>query len=237
MTDLSEERLSEQRLSDLVAVRPAAARVLEGFGLDYCCHGNRTLSAACDEAGVDVDVVQAKLDSLGPLETEPSGDWAELEPVALIEHILTTHHAYLHEELPLLDALAAKVHNAHSTRHPELDQVRQLVAELRADLEPHLMKEERVLFPAILSSANGQHEFPFGSIGNPIHMMVIEHERAGQILAGLRKACSGYTVPADACASYTSLYQRLEALELDTHLHILEENHTLFPAALAAYDS
>jgi iron-sulfur cluster repair protein YtfE (RIC family) len=36
----------------------------------------------------------------------------------------------------------------------------------------------------------------------------------------------------DGCASYRSLYERLAALELDTHLHIHKENHVLFPAAL-----
>ena len=49
-------------------------------------------------------------------------------------------------------------------------------------------------------------------------------------LAALRRATAAYQVPADACASYRSLYERLEALELDTHLHVLKENHTLLPA-------
>ena len=38
--------------------------------------------------------------------------------------------------------------------------------------------------------------------------------------------------PADACASYRSLYERLAALEADTHLHIHKENNVLFPAVL-----
>lgn len=217
-------------LGDLVATNPAAARVLEGFGLDYCCHGTRTLADACADAGVDAAEVAAKL---ADLDEAGVATWTVLDAPALAEHIVATHHRYLHEELPLLDVLAEKVLGVHGSRHPELAEVRRLVAAVRADLEPHLMKEERVLFPAIAAIAAGQTEFPFGSVANPIRVMTIEHERAGQLLADLRAATNGYAIPDDACASFRALYGRLEALELDTHLHIHKENHVLFPAAIA----
>ena len=222
--------MTPQTLADIVTETPAAARVLEGFGLDYCCQGGRTLDVACSEAGIVPDVVEAKLADL-----EPGVDigWTTLTLPALADHIVETHHRYLHEELPLLDALAAKVLAAHGERHPELAQVRRLVAALRADLEPHLLKEERVLFPAIHALAGGRTEFPFGSIANPIRMMVLEHDQAGELLAQLRAATGAYTVPSDGCASFRSLYDRLAALEEDTHVHIHKENHVLFPDALA----
>ena len=40
----------------------------------------------------------------------------------------------------------------------------------------------------------------------------------------------------DGCASYRSLYERLERLEADTHRHIHLENNVLFPAAIAVED-
>ena len=221
--------VQDRRLGDLVTANSAAARVLERHGLDYCCHGGRTLGDACASAGIDPAVVTAELSALDDSEDTT---WTSLDPPALAEHIVATHHRYLWEELPLLDALAAKVATVHGQRHPELAEVRRLVTELRADLEPHLLKEERVLFPAIAALAAGQTEFPFGSVAQPIHMMVIEHDRAGELLARLRAATDGYQVPADGCASYRSLYERLAALELDTHVHIHKENHVLFPAAL-----
>jgi regulator of cell morphogenesis and NO signaling len=225
---------NDQTLGDLVAANASAARVLDALGLDFCCHGDRTLAEACATAGIDADVVARRLDDL-----DVGGDtaWTSLDAPSLAAHIVETHHRYLHEELPLLDALADKVLSVHGERHPELNDVRRLVSEVSADLEPHLMKEERVLFPAIAALADGRSDFAFGPIANPISMMGIEHDRAGDLLAELRAVTRGHVVPDDACASYRSLYERLAALEADTHLHIHKENHVLFPAALRLADA
>jgi len=220
-------------LGELVTDNPASARAFERLGLDYCCHGDRTLDDACSAGSIDVDAVAAELDAAPPLTSEK---WSTLEAPELARDIVATHHRYLHEELPLIDALADRVLSVHGTGHPELAEVRRLVAALRADLEPHLAKEERILFPAIDAVARGQREFPFGSIANPIRMMGIEHDRAGELLAELRGVTDGYRVPADACGSYRSLYERLAALEADTHLHVHKENNVLFPAALRLLD-
>jgi regulator of cell morphogenesis and NO signaling len=67
-------------------------------------------------------------------------------------------------------------------------------------------------------------------------MMSLEHDRAGELLAELRSTTDDYQVPDDGCASYRSLYERLERLEADTHRHIHLENNVLFPAAIAVED-
>jgi len=220
---------SDATLGDLVTARPSAARVLQRHGLDYCCGGHRSLGEACAAAGLDPATVLAEL---AALPTEDPDGWSTLPPPALAEHIVAVHHAYLHEELPLLDALAATVLRVHGERHPELAEVRRLVAEVAADLGPHLLKEERVLFPAIAALYEGRQDFPFGSIAAPIRMMLAEHDRAGELLGELRDVTGGYEVPADACASYRSLYERLAQLEADTHLHVHKENNVLFPVVL-----
>src|SRR5690554_3092942 len=92
-------------LAELVTARPSAARVLERHGLDYCCGGGRRLRTACRDLGVDADTVLAEITAL-PAEEEP--DWAAFGPAEMVDHLEGTHHRYLHDELPRLDALAAK---------------------------------------------------------------------------------------------------------------------------------
>jgi len=102
---------------------------------------------------------------------------------------------------------------------------------LRADLEPHLVKEEQVLFPMIreLATARVKPTFHCGSVRNPISVMEREHDTAGAALARLRQLTNGYTPPADGCTSYEMLYRGLAELEADTHLHVHKENNVLFP--------
>jgi regulator of cell morphogenesis and NO signaling len=215
---------------DIVAANPGAARILDRFGLDFCCHGDATLRDACADAGVDPDDVRAALDSLP---SAPEAPWIHLDPPALADHIVATHHRFLDDELPALVALARKVRTVHGERHVELVEVERLVVALHDELVPHMGKEERVLFPAIHALAAGVRELPFGAITNPIRVMTMEHEHAGELLEDLRTVTADYEVPADGCASYRSLYERLEAVERDTHVHIHKENHVLFPAAIA----
>lgn len=233
MTKLDDIITETTTLGDVVTAHPSLARELERGGLDYCCGGQESIGDACLEHGLDPAVVIAGLNA-----ARVQGDaapWASMGPAALVDHVVTTHHRYLWDELPRLTALGEKVVSVHGGRHPELSEVAAALAELRADLEPHLMKEERVLFPAIseLASAERAPTFPFGTITNPISVMLREHDAAGDILARLRAASHGYHVPDDGCASYRAWYTGLAEVESDTHLHIHIENNLLFPAVVA----
>lgn len=218
-----------QTLADLVVNDPARAKTLDRLRLDYCCGGSDTLEHACARAGLDTADVIAQIDTTTAV--DDMHNCSQMPPAALISHLVDVHHSYLHAELPELDPLANKVADKHAGCHAELHEVRTIIGALRDDLEPHMQKEERVLFPAILQLLDGPAEFPFGSIANPIYMMGVEHDRVGELLARLRAITNDYTVPDDACASYRSLYERLAELEHDTHLHVFEENHLLFPQA------
>ena len=224
-----------ETLAKLVAEQPARANILDRLGLDYCCGGDETVDAACARAGLDPASVEAQLDAAVPMDDTHA--CAGMTPQELIVHVLDVHHAYLHAEFRELDALAGKVVSVHGERHPELHRVRGLLAELAEDFTPHLMKEERVLFPAIERLVAGASDFPFGSIHNPIRMMMLEHEQAGALLARLREETHGYETPDDACASYRALYDRLAFLDHDTRLHVFEENHLLFPQVAALEDA
>ena len=86
-----------------------------------------------------------------------------------------------------------------------------MFAELRAELEPHMFKEERILFPAIrqLEQSSDPPAFPFGTVANPIGMMEHEHDNAGEALASIRTLTSDYRVPEDACNTYRAMLDGL----------------------------
>jgi regulator of cell morphogenesis and NO signaling len=165
-------------------------------------------------------------------------DFQNVSLPELITHILDTHHVFTKSEMDRLQALADKVLAAHGCNHPELVHLDELLTSLCADLKPHMFKEEQVLFPYILGMVDAANKklsapfAPFGTVNNPIRMMMREHDNAGHILRELRTLTSDYKVPADACMSYQTLYQALENFEKDLHQHIHLENNILFPKAI-----
>jgi regulator of cell morphogenesis and NO signaling len=218
---------------------PAATRIFEKLGIDYCCGGGKSLVDACTAVGVSMDEVLDSLNAdLESVSTSAARDWQALSQAELITHIVDKHHAFTRDELVRLEALVAKVSGVHGQNHPELFQIQDQFAQLRGKLEPHMLKEESVLFPYIVrmeeaSVANQTPAVPpFRTVQNPVRVMMAEHDAAGYILARMREASSDYAVPPDGCISFKTLYSALTALELDLHQHIHLENNILFPRAV-----
>lgn len=235
---------SDARVGDIALLLPEAVDVFERHGVDFCCGGSRTLAEACALAKASLDVVLADLVAAVSRGVEAPQDAtaplpADLSATALIDHIVATHHAFVKAELPRLPVLAARAAAAHAARHPEFARIDRLVSELRAELEPHLQKEEVVLFPyvtALDAFVNRGGELPascFRSVRDPIRAMEYEHDVAGELLADLRSVARGYVPPEAACATTRSLFAGLEAFERDLHRHVHLENNALFPRALA----
>jgi regulator of cell morphogenesis and NO signaling len=220
-------------LGALVNAHPELARQFEQRGLDYCCGGGQSLADACESRGLDSVVTARELAAVVTADERVS-DWSTMNTVELVDHVLATHHRYLWEEMPRLSELVAKIVSVHGERHPELHAVAACYAEIRADLEPHMLREERVLFPMIreLASAELSPSFHCGTLRNPISVMLREHDAVGELLARLRQLTTGYQPPPDGCASYVACFAALEELEADTHLHIHKENNLLFPLVL-----
>jgi len=215
---------------------PGATRIFEKLGIDYCCGGGKALDEACLAAGVSADNVIALLEEAGSTAAE-ARDWKIAPLSELVAHIVTRHHGFTREELVRVSNLLAKVCSVHGENHPELHRLHTVFQELKHELTSHMLKEEQVLFPYIenLETAVRRGEpVPtpfFGTVRNPVRMMMQEHDDAGQALRDLREVSSNYQVPADGCITFRTLYQALEEFERDLHQHIHLENNILFPRA------
>ena len=225
---------------ELAVCEPTATRVFEKLKIDYCCGGGKTLDAACAVAGVRTEDVWQLLEEARQSQAV-SGNAIDFQTASLTElvgYILNKHHVFTKEEMARLDALTEKVCSVHGQNHPELLRVKSLFQSLCADLKPHMFKEEQVLFPYIIrleeavKSNRPLMPPPFGTVQNPVRMMMFEHDTAGELLRELREATSNYTTPEDACISYRTLYEALAAFEQDLHQHIHLENNILFPRAV-----
>src|SRR5512146_455646 len=232
---------TQRTVAEIALERPQAAAIFEKLGIDYCCGGRKPLAAACEMAGIDVNRVADLLESTAGTDQSDAEtiNWKDRSLATLINHIVQKHHAYCREESLRLEPLLAKVASKHGERHPEIVRVQELFTSLRNELSMHLMKEEQMLFPYIIAlEASVTNESvlpraPFGTVQNPVRMMVEEHDSAGHLIKEIRELSRDFTAPDDGCISYKALYQGLEAFEADLHQHIHLENNLLFPRAIA----
>lgn len=226
----------ETRVAEIATQNPATIKVFQRLGIDFCCGGKRPLAEACKERQITFGELTS---ALAAVEADRPGiPGADAKLGELIRFIVDRYHADLRVELPRLAQMAAKVNDVHGAKHPAtFPELVQVFAGLRAELESHMMKEERVLFPyverleALAAADESLPASPFGSIQAPIGMMEHEHDDAARALARLRQLTNGYTPPADACNTFRGLYFGLGELERALHEHIHLENNVLFPRA------
>lgn len=233
MTDIS----PATTIGDIVARDLRSAAVFARYGIDFCCGGGRSLDEVCRAQGLDPQLVARELSDVA------AGDAGQADATGwpidrLLRHIVTKHHAYVRAQVPIIRAYAEKLAARHGERLPEMTQIAQLFDELARELTRHMDKEEGILFPYIQAMVDARQtcsrvaRTPFGTIQNPIRMMELEHQEAGDDMWRLRALTGNFQPPAEACATWRACYAALAEFERDLHEHVHLENHLLFPAAM-----
>ena len=200
------------------------------------------MSDACLHAHLPVEDVLRALEQGGSFTPATEASLPDFTNGALgnlIEHIVTTHHVYVKQEIPRLQQLLHKVVSVHGKTHPELGQIQQIFHAMSDELTSHMMKEENILFPHIVALENAisngrpKPRPMFGTLSNPVRMMELEHDSAGAAIKSISELSGNYTPPDEACFSYKTLYSALKDFESDLHQHVHLENNILFPRAIA----
>jgi regulator of cell morphogenesis and NO signaling len=228
----------EQTVAEVVSQDIAKAHIFKKYGIDFCCGGGISLQAAAAKKGINASTLLAELNSI-PAESSGSIPFHTWSARLLCDYIEETHHRYVLDALPLLRAYADKVVRVHGESHPPLKEIAGLLAAVDSELRQHMQKEERILFPWIrsteLSRRNGQPAppLPFGSFANPISMMHLEHESAGEAMHRIADLTMQYTPPHWACNTFKAFYDKLREFEEDLHIHVHLENNILFPKTMA----
>ena len=228
----------QTKVSEIVLSDPAAIRILEDAGIDYCCGGAKSLGDACMQVNIRPEDILERLRQSHDFAVPEEQAWTHVDLSKLTQHIRERHHKYVRDAIPRVRSLLVKVRAKHFEKHPEVEEVVWLFEEVAREMLLHMQKEEQILFPHIDSLAQAAREQApvktpvFESVTNPIYMMMREHDSAGELVRKIRLATCNYSAPADACATFRSTYQELRRFEEDLHLHVHLENNILFPRAV-----
>jgi len=211
-------------LGELAAQAPSATRVFMRHRLDFCCGGKKSLAEACEKAGLDPSDIVAELAQEAARDSN-GASYDQLTQGELADHIETYYHEALRRDFPSLIAAARKVERVHAGKPAVPAGLADVLDELYAEMESHMGKEEKILFPMIRRGARGE------SVYMPVRMMESEHDGHGEQLAKIRELTDDLHAPEHACATWRALYRGLTTLESDLMQHIHLENNVLFARA------
>ncbi|RWB72445.1 MAG: iron-sulfur cluster repair di-iron protein [Mesorhizobium sp.] len=218
--------LWKRTVGDIATTLPGATAVFRKFKIDFCCGGDLTLDSAAHRRGVDPAELESALVALGARDGAGTAA-AAMSNEVLIDHIQACYHEAHRHALPELMALSRKVEAVHREHAKVPAGLSEALRLLRSELEPHMAKEEAILFPAMLQWTEGKYDIPISELRH-------EHDDQGTTLRLLETLTDNFTVPEGACRSWQALYVGVAQLAEDLVEHIHLENNVLFPRFAAA---
>lgn len=179
--------------------------VFHYYSIDYSIESDndqKTLKQAIIEAQLSQQTgsnqqksfAQAEvLAALLPLMPDPveQKNWEEASTSEIITHVLTRYHQVHRVQLPQLVSLARHVEIYHQDHAQCPHGLAQHLSEMADELEAHMQKEEKILFPMLESD---QGHLALG----PIYVMRAEHVEHTQGIVRLNQLTHGISLPDDA---------------------------------------
>lgn len=156
-------------------------------------------------------------------QSDPPDDayWRQAPVTELIDFIVARFHSEHREQLPELIRDARRVEYVHAGKPRCPVGLTDALEDLYQELESHMTKEERVLFPLLVQGRGHDARVP-------ISVMRFEHTYHAESLKTIRDLTGGMELPSHACATWRRLYANLQRFSEALSRHIQLENEVLF---------
>lgn len=228
---------TNKTIGKFVAEDYRTAEVFEKYGIDFCCGGQVTLAATCQEKNLDPDQVLQEIEAVRKEPIQRSENYDAWTLPFLIDYIVNTHHVYLKENDEQIAAYARKIAEVHGAHHPEVIEIARIFTKIVSDMAAHLVEEEEVFFPTIkradaaVNSGKDPESKDRALIKAELEKLHREHEEIGDAIHKIRHLARDYAIPADVCNTFVVTYRKLKEFEDDLHKHVHLENNILFSKA------
>ncbi|KAA0910719.1 hemerythrin domain-containing protein [Pusillimonas sp. ANT_WB101] len=150
-----------------------------------------------------------------------SAHWKQAPVAELVDFIVNRFHSGHREQLPELIRDARRVEYVHAGQPRCPVGLTEALEDFYQELESHMTKEERVLFPLLVVGRERDARMP-------ISVMRFEHAYHADSLKAIQDLTGGVEPPAHACATWRRLYTNLQRFSQELGRHIQLENEVLF---------
>ena len=228
--------LTNKTLTDILNDCNQATLVFEKYHIDYCNLGRKKLREVLPNK-TQMQRLQSELIELLTNMGQSNINYSELDIAQLIDLIRTEYHEYLRHKISELTQLSQRVRT--ECQRPEIDQVHDQLMAIFDHLAPHMVREEKVLFPYLAYMVHtvekGKVPRPpsFGKVKMSVSQMLEEHRDSTEKLNQLAAATDNYTCPDEHKPLLCEYYRELHALDRNLRMHMHLENNVLFEKARA----
>ncbi len=228
--------LTDKTLTDILDDCNQATVIFEKYRIDYCNLGRKKLHEVMPDDKA-MRRLQADLAELLANMGQSNIRYNELEISQLIDLIRTEYHEYLRQKISELTQLSQRVRL--ECDRPEIAQVHDQLMAIFDHLAPHMVREEKVLFPylAYMEHTVEKGKVPrppsFGKVKMSVSQMLEEHRDSTEKLNQLAAATNHYTCPDEHEPLLCEYYRELHALDRNLRMHMHLENNVLFEKARA----
>lgn len=138
---------ANRTIGEIVADDYRTARVFEEHGIDFCCGGKISLAAVCRDKGIELAAIEQELAAVKVASLDRSLNYSAWELPFLMDFIVNTHHAYLHENMGQIAGYTRKIADVHGSNHPEVIEIAGIFSKIVTDLTDHCSMRKRCFFP------------------------------------------------------------------------------------------
>ena len=227
-------QLNNKTLADIVSEHNATANIFEKHNLDFCS-GELELTSALSERGINLAELLSELELA--IENEPAENinFNALSLTEISEILRNEYHEVLRDKISELTAISRKIHSKITSEL--IEQIHELLLAIFNHLAPHMVQEEKVLFPYLeyMEHMVLQGKVPkppsFGKIKKSVTGMLDDHQDSTDKLDELRRITDDYTCPDSSDEDLVHFYKEIHNLDRNLRMHINIENNVLFKKA------
>ncbi|MBK9226092.1 MAG: hemerythrin domain-containing protein [Ignavibacteria bacterium] len=234
MDNRSQIQITEKTtLAEIVSASIGYAEILDRYDIDYGNNGKMNIGKASSQLGLNCETVVRELNTkeVSDMVCQNINEW---EVVFLCDFITTNLHVRIRRMLPSIHRLFSSMEKKKLLPR----EIGKMAIELTEDIQSHIQKEQRMLYPYIrqiadaVSSRSELHIAPFGLISKPIKVLTREHLQLSEILNSLVSFLQGYkenSVAKESDELIILLIEFRSSFRLYTHF----ENNILFPKVIS----
>lgn len=227
----------ENTVAEVVSKNLGSDHVFSKYKIDFCCGGGETLEKACEESGVEFEILKQEIETINNTIVGET-NLNDLDIKSLIEIAKDEYHVYISDTIFEIKPFSEKVAEVHGTDHNEVVEINILFTSVEIVITEMLKNSILSLYPIIneiLNLPNPASDFSIAQLEEL--QRSIKRNEIAQILVGdtfkeISKLSSNYVTPVGACNSYTFLYKKLQEFELEIHKYIHLEKNVIIPKTL-----